>query len=399
MPLSEEHGRLRAAHPGVRDEQTASVLGALSPTARRILKAAFRVLERDGYEGLSLRRIAAEAGETRSLIAYHFENKAGPRHDPRRLALARRRRRARAGGREPRRRRPRPPARPHRAAPAPRAAVGALPHVLRPAAAHPPGRRGALAPDADLPLVPAHRRAVPRARRERQRPIRSPWRRCCSPIGEGIAVQTLLSGEETGIEPRFALLERRVAALPRSRAARRRARPGGCRRRADRRGGRERADPRAGGPDRGARARGRPRAGRRAGAAQRRGPAVAHGGGPRQGLGRADLVGLLPLRRQARPDRGGRRGKRLPLRARALQGVAAVRRAWARARGRGRRDGQDLRAAGVDADVLRRAADGAARRRAARAGGRLRRAPTRASSAAFSRAAGPLPARRVRSRR
>jgi AcrR family transcriptional regulator len=77
MPLSEEHGRLRAAHPGVRDEQTASVLGALSPTARRILKAAFRVLERDGYEGLSLRRIAAEAGETRSLIAYHFENKAG----------------------------------------------------------------------------------------------------------------------------------------------------------------------------------------------------------------------------------------------------------------------------------------------------------------------------------
>lgn len=77
MSLSDERGRLRAAHPGVRDEQTAAVLGALSPTARRILKAAFRVLERDGYEGLSLRRIAAEAGETRSLIAYHFENKAG----------------------------------------------------------------------------------------------------------------------------------------------------------------------------------------------------------------------------------------------------------------------------------------------------------------------------------
>jgi AcrR family transcriptional regulator len=77
VPLSEHHARLCAAHPGVRDEQTASVLGALSPTARRILKAAFRVLERDGYEALSLRRIAAEAGETRSLIAYHFENKAG----------------------------------------------------------------------------------------------------------------------------------------------------------------------------------------------------------------------------------------------------------------------------------------------------------------------------------
>lgn len=68
---------LRAETPGLRDEQTASVLGALSPTARRILRAAFRVLERDGYDGLSLRRIAAEAGETRSLIAYHFENKAG----------------------------------------------------------------------------------------------------------------------------------------------------------------------------------------------------------------------------------------------------------------------------------------------------------------------------------
>lgn len=77
MPLNSHGKALRGAYPGVRDEQTASVLGALSPTARRILKAAFRVLERDGYEGLSLRRIAAEAGETRSLIGYHFENKAG----------------------------------------------------------------------------------------------------------------------------------------------------------------------------------------------------------------------------------------------------------------------------------------------------------------------------------
>ena len=76
-PATGDGERLRAAQPGIRDEQTAGVLGALSPTARRILKAAFRVLERDGYEALSLRRIAQEAGETRSLIAYHFENKAG----------------------------------------------------------------------------------------------------------------------------------------------------------------------------------------------------------------------------------------------------------------------------------------------------------------------------------
>ena len=68
---------LSAAWPGIRDGQTAGVLGALSPTARRILKAAYRVLERDGYENLSLRRIAREAGETKSLITYHFDNKAG----------------------------------------------------------------------------------------------------------------------------------------------------------------------------------------------------------------------------------------------------------------------------------------------------------------------------------
>ena len=49
----------------------------LSPTARRILEAAHRVLTRDGYEGLTLRRIAAEADETKSLILYHFESKAG----------------------------------------------------------------------------------------------------------------------------------------------------------------------------------------------------------------------------------------------------------------------------------------------------------------------------------
>ncbi len=49
----------------------------LSPTARRILAAAHRVLTRDGYEGLTLRRIAAEADETKSLILYHFESKAG----------------------------------------------------------------------------------------------------------------------------------------------------------------------------------------------------------------------------------------------------------------------------------------------------------------------------------
>ncbi len=52
-------------------------LAELSPTARRLLEAARRILERDGYAGLTLRRIAAEAGETKSLIVYHFAGKDG----------------------------------------------------------------------------------------------------------------------------------------------------------------------------------------------------------------------------------------------------------------------------------------------------------------------------------
>jgi len=49
----------------------------LSPTARRILAAARRVLARDGFAGLSLEAIAAEAGENKASIRYHFGNKAG----------------------------------------------------------------------------------------------------------------------------------------------------------------------------------------------------------------------------------------------------------------------------------------------------------------------------------
>lgn len=49
----------------------------LAPTARHILGAARRVLARDGYRGLSLEAIAAEAGENKASIRYHFGNKAG----------------------------------------------------------------------------------------------------------------------------------------------------------------------------------------------------------------------------------------------------------------------------------------------------------------------------------
>jgi AcrR family transcriptional regulator len=49
----------------------------LSPTARRILTASRRVLGRAGFKGLTLEAIAAEAGENKASIRYHFGNKAG----------------------------------------------------------------------------------------------------------------------------------------------------------------------------------------------------------------------------------------------------------------------------------------------------------------------------------
>ena len=49
----------------------------LNPTAQRIVQAARRVLVRDGYAGLTLRAIGSEAGETKSLIVYHFGGKDG----------------------------------------------------------------------------------------------------------------------------------------------------------------------------------------------------------------------------------------------------------------------------------------------------------------------------------
>lgn len=48
---------------------------SLSPTARRLLAAARRVLARDGYAGLTLEAITAEAGENKAAIRYHFGGK------------------------------------------------------------------------------------------------------------------------------------------------------------------------------------------------------------------------------------------------------------------------------------------------------------------------------------
>ena len=52
-------------------------LGSLPPTAVRILKAARRLVAKQGYHALSLQAVANEAGVLKSTIAYHFGDKAG----------------------------------------------------------------------------------------------------------------------------------------------------------------------------------------------------------------------------------------------------------------------------------------------------------------------------------
>jgi AcrR family transcriptional regulator len=49
----------------------------LAPTAARILAAAKRVLERDGFRALTFASIARESGENQALIRYYFGSKAG----------------------------------------------------------------------------------------------------------------------------------------------------------------------------------------------------------------------------------------------------------------------------------------------------------------------------------
>jgi len=52
-------------------------LAELPATARRILEAARRILERDGYAGLTYEALAAESGEYKDSVRYHFGGKAG----------------------------------------------------------------------------------------------------------------------------------------------------------------------------------------------------------------------------------------------------------------------------------------------------------------------------------
>jgi AcrR family transcriptional regulator len=59
-------------------ERVASRRGRPSTGAReRILEAAIEVLKADGYAGLTLAKVAALAGESKPLVAYHFGSKQG----------------------------------------------------------------------------------------------------------------------------------------------------------------------------------------------------------------------------------------------------------------------------------------------------------------------------------
>lgn len=58
-------------------DRVARQTGDLPATAQRLLEGARRVLERSGYSSLTLDAVAREAGETKSLIRYHFGSKQG----------------------------------------------------------------------------------------------------------------------------------------------------------------------------------------------------------------------------------------------------------------------------------------------------------------------------------
>ena len=59
-------------------EATAAKRGRPSTGAReRILDAAIEVLKADGYAGLTIAKVAARAGESKSLVVYHYASKQG----------------------------------------------------------------------------------------------------------------------------------------------------------------------------------------------------------------------------------------------------------------------------------------------------------------------------------
>ena len=62
---------------GIRGFAPGAPLAELPATARRILEAARRILERDGFGGLTYEAIAGESGEYKDSVRYYFGGKAG----------------------------------------------------------------------------------------------------------------------------------------------------------------------------------------------------------------------------------------------------------------------------------------------------------------------------------
>lgn len=75
--MSTRRGGAGPAAGGRISDGTRLVTADLAPAAQDLLAAAQSILERDGYEALTYRRIAAEAGRNQALISYYFGDRAG----------------------------------------------------------------------------------------------------------------------------------------------------------------------------------------------------------------------------------------------------------------------------------------------------------------------------------
>jgi TetR/AcrR family transcriptional regulator, transcriptional repressor of bet genes len=71
-------GAVAGARPATNSTATGARRGRPSTGAReRILDAAIGVLKDEGYAGLTIAKVAARAGESKPLVAYHFGSKQG----------------------------------------------------------------------------------------------------------------------------------------------------------------------------------------------------------------------------------------------------------------------------------------------------------------------------------
>ncbi len=75
--MSDARNSRESRSAGTRGFAPGAPLAELPATARAILEAARRILERDGYAGLTYEALSAESGEYKDSVRYHFGGKAG----------------------------------------------------------------------------------------------------------------------------------------------------------------------------------------------------------------------------------------------------------------------------------------------------------------------------------